>query len=142
MLLAEHGASAAINYRDSEALARRGQARIEEGGTAEVGGATWGFAGISRKVRPRRRSTRSCDALAAELRPGGVRVNAVAPGVTLTDAAMPMSPIEKERIAANCPLRRNGLREGMAGAVLFLASGMSRFMIGAYLPVDGGFTMS
>ncbi len=81
-------------------------------------------------------------ALAAELGPGGVRVNAVAPGVTLTDAAMPMSPIEKERIAANCPLRRTGLREGMAGAVLFLASGMSRFMIGAYLPVDGGFTMS
>jgi amino acid adenylation domain-containing protein len=80
-------------------------------------------------------------ALAAELGPGGVRVNTVAPGLTLTDAAMPMSPLEKARIAANCPMRRNGLPDDMAGAVLFLASDLSQFMTGSYLPVDGGFTM-
>ena len=38
-------------------------------------------------------------------------------------------------------MRRNGLPEDMAGAVLFLASDLSRFMTGSYLPVDGGFTM-
>jgi NAD(P)-dependent dehydrogenase (short-subunit alcohol dehydrogenase family) len=80
-------------------------------------------------------------ALAAELGPGGVRVNTVAPGLTLTDAAMPMSPVEKARVAANCPMRRNGLPDDMAGAVLFLASDLSQFMTGGYLPVDGGFTM-
>jgi NAD(P)-dependent dehydrogenase (short-subunit alcohol dehydrogenase family) len=80
-------------------------------------------------------------ALAAELGPGGVRVNTVAPGVTLTDAAIPMSPAVKEALASSCPMRRNGLPEDMAGAVLFLASDLSRFMTGAYLPVDGGFTM-
>ena len=79
--------------------------------------------------------------MAAELGPSGVRVNTVAPGLTLTDAAMPMSPAEKARIAANCPMRRNGLPEDMAGAVLFLASDLSQFMTGTYLPVDGGFTM-
>jgi amino acid adenylation domain-containing protein len=80
-------------------------------------------------------------ALASELGPGGVRINTVAPGLTLTDAALPMAPAYKAAIAANCPLRRNGLPEDMAGAVLFLASDLSRFMTGAYVPVDGGFTM-
>lgn len=80
-------------------------------------------------------------ALACELGPGGVRVNTVAPGLTLTDAALPMSPGEKARIASVCPLRRNGVAEDMAGAVLFLASDLSRFMTGTYTPVDGGATM-
>lgn len=80
-------------------------------------------------------------ALAAELGPGGVRVNTVAPGITLTDAASPMPADVKAAIAGQCPMRRNGLPEDMAGAVLFLASDLSRFMTGTYLPVDGGFTM-
>ncbi len=79
-------------------------------------------------------------ALAAELGPGGVRVNTVAPGVTLTDAALPMAPARKANIASLCPLRRSGVPEDTAGAVLFLASDLSRFMTGTYLPVDGGFT--
>jgi amino acid adenylation domain-containing protein len=78
--------------------------------------------------------------LASELGPFHVRANTVAPGVTLTDAALPMAPHVKESVAAICPMRRNGLPEDMAGAVLFLASDLSRFMTGAYLPVDGGFT--
>jgi amino acid adenylation domain-containing protein len=78
--------------------------------------------------------------LATELGPHGVRANTVAPGLTLTDAAMPMAPHVKESIAAGSPMRRNGLPEDMAGAVLFLASDLSRFMTGTYLPVDGGFT--
>jgi amino acid adenylation domain-containing protein len=80
-------------------------------------------------------------ALASELGPGGVRVNTVAPGLTLTDAAFPMPQGNKEAIASKCPLRRNGVPEDMAGAVLFLASDLSRFMTGTYVPVDGGFTM-
>jgi amino acid adenylation domain-containing protein len=80
-------------------------------------------------------------ALAAELGPGGVRVNTVAPGLTLTDAAFPMSSTNKSSIASLCPLRRNGVPEDMAGAVLFLASDLSQFMTGTYVPVDGGFTM-
>lgn len=80
-------------------------------------------------------------ALAAELGPGGVRINTVAPGVTLTDAALPMSPGDKSSVAQKCPMRRNGVPEDMAGAVLFLASDLSRFMTGTYVPVDGGHTM-
>ena len=80
-------------------------------------------------------------ALAAELGPGGVRVNTVAPGLTLTDAAGPMHANNKATIAFNAPLRRNGLPEDIAGAVLFLASELSQFMTGTYVPVDGGQTM-
>jgi NAD(P)-dependent dehydrogenase (short-subunit alcohol dehydrogenase family) len=79
--------------------------------------------------------------LATELGPHGVRVNTVAPGLTLTDAAMPMASHVKESIAARSPMRRNALPEDMAGAVTFLASDLSRFMTGTYLPVDGGSTM-
>lgn len=80
-------------------------------------------------------------ALAVELGPEGVRINTVAPGLTLTDATANMPHQQKDAAAARCPLRRNGLPRDVAGAVLFLASDLSQFMTGAYLPVDGGFTM-
>lgn len=80
-------------------------------------------------------------ALAGELGPNSVRVNTVAPGLTLTDATAPLPRQQKEAAAARCPLRRNGLPPDVAGAILFLASDLSRFMTGTYLPVDGGYTM-
>lgn len=225
LLLAQQGATVAINYRDSEAQARHVKDLIvAQGGTAEVFGADvtraddvaamvaavhdrfervdvlvtnahmhfrhapflgYDWADLERKVADelkavfhpcqavapemvRRRSgsiiavsstlsKRSTEgflaqstaksavdafvrSLATELGQHGVRVNTVAPGLTLTDAAMPMAPHVKEQIAARSPMRRNALPEDMAGAVVFLASDLSRFMTGTYLPVDGGFT--
>lgn len=80
-------------------------------------------------------------ALANELGPDGIRINTVAPGLTLTDATAPMSNQIKDTAATRCPLRRNGLPRDVAGAILFLASDLSQFMTGTYLPVDGGYTM-
>lgn len=80
-------------------------------------------------------------ALANETGPDGVRVNTVAPGLTLTDATAVISHQQRDAAATRCPLRRNGLPRDVAGAVLFLASDLSEFMTGTYLPVDGGFTM-
>lgn len=80
-------------------------------------------------------------ALACELGPEGIRVNIVAPGLILTDATANLPPQTKESAAARSPLRRNGLPRDVAGAVLFLASDLSQYMTGGYLPVDGGFTM-
>jgi 3-oxoacyl-[acyl-carrier protein] reductase len=79
--------------------------------------------------------------LALELGPSGVRVNVVAPGLTLTDATSFLSQKEKDASALMTPLRRNGLPEDVAGAVLFLASEGARFITGAYLPVSGGIQM-
>jgi 3-oxoacyl-[acyl-carrier protein] reductase len=79
--------------------------------------------------------------LALELGPSGIRVNTVAPGLTLTDATAFQPPEAKEAIANMTPLRRNGLPDDVAGAVLFLASDAARFVTGQYIPVSGGLLM-
>jgi NAD(P)-dependent dehydrogenase (short-subunit alcohol dehydrogenase family) len=79
--------------------------------------------------------------LATELGPVGVRVNTVAPGLTLTDATASLPQQQKDAMAAISALRRNGLPKDIAGVVAFLASDLAGFMTGCYLPVDGGFTM-
>jgi 3-oxoacyl-[acyl-carrier protein] reductase len=79
--------------------------------------------------------------LALELGPHGIRVNAVAPGLTITDATSFLPQEHKEASAQMVPMRRNGLPEDIAGAILLLASEEARFITGAYLPVSGGIQM-
>jgi 3-oxoacyl-[acyl-carrier protein] reductase len=79
--------------------------------------------------------------LALELGPSGVRVNVVAPGLTETDATSFLKPEYKDGTAKATPLRRIGVPEDVAGAVLFMASDEARFVTGAYLPVSGGVQM-
>lgn len=76
--------------------------------------------------------------LAFELGPIGIRVNVVAPGLTLTDATDFMPQGRKEAIANLVPLRRLGLPEDIAGAILLYASDETKFITGNYLPVNGG----
>ena len=75
--------------------------------------------------------------LARELGREGIRVNAVAPGVTRTDmvAALPKEIVD--RICAPIPLGRMGEPEEVANAFLFLASDMASYITGAILSVDG-----
>ena len=79
--------------------------------------------------------------LAFELGPKGIRVNVVAPGLTDTDATAFQSKEEKEYVARMTPLKRIGMPDDVAGAVLFIASDEARFVSGAYLPVSGGIQM-
>lgn len=79
--------------------------------------------------------------LALELGPQGIRVNAVAPGLTVTDATAFIPQEEKNALAQMIPLRRNGFPEDVAGAILLLASEEARFITGTYLPVSGGSQM-
>jgi 3-oxoacyl-[acyl-carrier protein] reductase len=76
--------------------------------------------------------------LAAELGPQGVRVNTVAPGLTITDATAHLPEEQKEMVARMTPLGRNALPEDVAGAVLALAGDETGFVTGAYVPVSGG----
>lgn len=79
--------------------------------------------------------------LARELGPRGIRVNAVAPGVTATDmvAALPEEMIKP--IAAAIPLRRVATPEDVANAFVFLASDLAAYVTGEVLAVDGGMTV-
>ena len=75
--------------------------------------------------------------LARELGPKGIRVNAVAPGITETDMmkAVPKEVIEP--MIARIPLRRLGQPEDIANAFVFLASDEASYITGVILSVDG-----
>lgn len=77
-------------------------------------------------------------ALSRELGKDGIRVNAVAPGVTRTDmvAALPENMVAP--LLQRIPLARMGEAEDIANAVVFLASDKASYITGAVLPVDGG----
>ncbi len=75
--------------------------------------------------------------LARELGRAGIRVNAVAPGVTRADmvAALPQELVD--RISAPIPLGRMGEPQEVANAYLFLASDLASYVTGEILSVDG-----
>lgn len=80
-------------------------------------------------------------ALAHDLAPRGIRVNAIAPGVIST----PMTKVTREspeaigHFLSHTPMGRVGEPEELVGPVLFLASTLSSYVTGALLPVDGGY---
>jgi len=80
-------------------------------------------------------------ALARDLAPHGVRVNAVAPGLMLTEMVKPQLDVPggTDWFMKRAPMARGGLPEEVVGPIVFLASGMASYVNGVVLPVDGGF---
>ncbi|MEG1818815.1 SDR family NAD(P)-dependent oxidoreductase [Pseudomonas sp.] len=81
-------------------------------------------------------------ALARELAPQGVRVNAVAPGGTLTPMVERLGPAYIKEEAARYPLQRLGSAQEIANSVAFLASNNASFTTGQVLGVNGGGVMN
>ena len=79
--------------------------------------------------------------LAEELRPSGVRVNAIAPGVIDTAMNARLGSDAMEDLACRAALGRIGSPEETARAALFLAGEESRGITGQILGVDGGFSL-
>lgn len=80
-------------------------------------------------------------ALAQELGPSKIRVNAVAPGVILTDMCASVDPEVMEGLRQETPLETLGQPEDVAEAIFYLASEDARFVTGTVLDVNGGYVM-
>lgn len=80
-------------------------------------------------------------ALAVELGPKGIRVNAVAPGLTDTTSVAYLPPRFRDVVAHQTPLRRIAAPEDTARVIVFLASEAANFLSGVCLPVNGGAAM-
>ena len=80
-------------------------------------------------------------ALAVELGPRHIRVNAVAPGVVETEMSKDVRELAGDDVLKRIVLRRYGRPEEIANAVWFLASDLAAYVTGAVLHVDGGFKM-
>ena len=79
--------------------------------------------------------------MAAELAAGGIRVNAIAPGVTETPASGTYVDDDPERDLRAIAMGRRGRPAEQAGAILFLLSDLSSYITGQTLLVDGGLNL-
>lgn len=80
-------------------------------------------------------------ALAQELAPSGIRVNAVCPGVIKTDMLNCFSEEDLKALAEETPLGRLGNVQDVADMVDFLLSEKAKFVTGQIITVDGGFAL-
>lgn len=80
-------------------------------------------------------------ALAKEVGPSGIRVNAIAPGVIATEMNQALSEEDMTSLIEETPLCRIGTPEEIARAIYFLASEEGSFITGEVLNASGGFVI-
>lgn len=79
--------------------------------------------------------------LAKEVGEYGITVNQVAPGWTISDRDREAGTEQNAGYSSAVPLKRRGTDQEIANVVAFLASDLSSFITGAYIPVNGGNVM-
>lgn len=82
--------------------------------------------------------------LATDWGPQGIRVNAICPGFIDTPMfrkATDSDPERQQKILGRTPLAKFGAPQDISDAAVFLASDKAKFITGAVLPVDGGFSI-
>ncbi|VTU41603.1 SDR family NAD(P)-dependent oxidoreductase [Variovorax sp. RA8] len=136
-----------IVFRHAWNVLRRAEANVVQGGSVVfVGsiagmtpraGALLGYAAAKAALHHVVRGS------ALELGPKGIRVNAVAPGLTYTPRLAALNdPAFWDRQALAIPLRKVGMPADVASAALFLSSQMASHITGQVLVVDGGSTLT
>ena len=79
--------------------------------------------------------------LAKEVGSHGITVNQVAPGWTISDKSRESGSLSEPEYEKAVPLKRRGTDQEIANVVAFLASDLSSYITGAYVPVCGGNVM-
>ncbi|MDY0011474.1 MAG: glucose 1-dehydrogenase [Rhodocyclaceae bacterium] len=129
----------AMKHEIPEMLKRGGGAIINTASTmglvGSVGG-NWAYTASKHAVLGLTKS------VAVEYAARGIRVNAICPGAVHTPmmAGRLANPAAEQAVAAIHPIGRVAQPEEIAAAVVWLASPGASYMVGAALPVDGGFT--
>jgi NAD(P)-dependent dehydrogenase (short-subunit alcohol dehydrogenase family) len=104
--------------------------------------ALWGAPRLLHYVASKGAIVAMTRALARELGPDSISVNAIAPGLTITGAT-DYIPEDRHRLyVQNRAIPRKQMPEDVVGAVLFLLSDEAAFVTGQLLPVNGGFVLN
>jgi glucose 1-dehydrogenase len=130
-------------FQVGQAAARQ---MVQQGGGGSIINVTSQLAEVARPERAAYVASKGgarslTQAMAVDLAVHGIRVNAIAPGPTLTGLtrASYADPEARRAAEAVIPLGRLGQPDDLAGAVLFLASDESRWITGSTVTVDGGY---
>jgi NAD(P)-dependent dehydrogenase (short-subunit alcohol dehydrogenase family) len=120
------------SHRAAEVMARKGSGVIIN---MSSGGATKAHRGNVAYDASKGGIEAMTRAMALDLAPYGIRVNAIVPGVIRTYDITDEVAVERGKVV---PLGRMGTSEDLAGPTVFLATEDARYITGICLPVDGG----
>ncbi len=125
-------------------MTERGSGVIVNIGSIAMGQVGIGFPNLVHYVASKGGIAGMTEALAIDLAPHKIRVNAIAPGVIETPMVDPIKSNEEglKGLLARLPMGRMGEPEEISSAVLFLASDASSYMTGSVINVDGGWLAS
>jgi len=125
-------------------MAKNKWGRIINIASIASGGVAVGFPQIAQYCASKGGVVGMTEALADELAPMGITVNAIGPGIIETEMTKGITsdPAQSQGMLARIPLKRFGKPEEIAAAVVYLASDEASYTTGATLYIDGGWTAS
>ncbi|MBI2405176.1 3-oxoacyl-ACP reductase FabG [Candidatus Gottesmanbacteria bacterium] len=125
-------------------MAKNKWGRIVNIASIASGGVGVGFPQIAHYCASKGAIVGMTEAMASELAPMGILVNAIGPGLIETEMteAILKNPKQMEGFVSRIPLKRPGKAEEIAAAVVFFASDEASYTTGATLYVDGGWLAS
>lgn len=135
-----------VNVRGTWLMSRACHAALKASGQAAIVNlasdtALWGAPNLLAYVASKGAVIAMTHSLAREWGADGITVNAVAPGLTLVEATEYVPKARHEKYLEGRALPREQQAADVCGAVLFALSGLSRFVTGQLLAVNGGFVM-